>query len=377
MDWQQHAAELARTAVPPASPWHGPVLATPRHLCVPRWYTAGPEGWMPASGPADETAWARTAYTDQTLVTRVGPLHADHAADSVAVTGRPTSSSTLPSLVVSMLTHGRLSERHELLDVATGSGYSAALACARLGDDYVTTVDVDPYLTEAAAERLDTIGHHPKVLTQDATAPIPGEYDRIVSMVSVPRVPASWLRALRPGGRLVTTLAATGLILTADKSEDGGATGRIEWDRAAFMATRTSDDYPPQLDDLFQQARDHDGDDVTESPFPVLDVMQAWEVWSMLSLTAPGIEHRNGTDDDGGRMAWMLHSDGSWARAHTRPGSRTTTVHQGGPRRLYALLEAIRWRWIEHGELPVYGARVTIAPDGATTLARGGWTVTL
>ncbi|MDQ0836087.1 protein-L-isoaspartate O-methyltransferase [Streptomyces achromogenes] len=377
MDWKQHAAGLARTAVHPASPWQGPVLATPRHMCVPRWYAAGPGGWTPADGPADETVWAHAAYTDQTLVTRVGPVHADHAADGQAVAGRPTSSSTLPSLVVSMLTHAQLLEGQALLDVATGSGYSAALACARLGDDYVTTVDVDPYLTEAAADRLDSLGHHPGILTQDAGAELPGEYDRIVSIVSVTRVPASWLRVLRPGGRLVTTLAGTGLILTADTDEDGGAAGRVEWDRGAFMATRTSDDYPPQLDALFAQARERDGDDVTQSPFPVLDVMQAWEVWSMLSLTAPGIEHRNGTDDDGGRMTWMLHHDGSWARAHTQPGSRTMTVHQGGPRRLYTLLEGIRWRWIEHGELPVYGARVTVTPDGATTLARGGWTVTL
>ncbi|MFD8381607.1 methyltransferase domain-containing protein [Streptomyces sp. NPDC059679] len=303
----------------------------PGHLCVPRWYTVGPEGWTPVDSSADAAAWARAAYADQTLVTRVGPVHADHATDGEAVTGRPTSSSTLPSLVVNMLAHGRLSECRELLDVATGSGYSAALACARLGDDYVTTVDVDSYLTEAAAERLDVMGHHPKVLTRDAAGPLPGEYDRIVSMVSVPRVPASWLRVLRPGGRLVTTLAGTGLILTADKSEDGGAAGRIEWDRAAFMATRTSDDYPPQLNELFEQVRDRDGDEVTDSPFPVLDVMQAWEVWSMLSLTAPGIEHRTGTEDDGGRMAWMLHPDGSWARAHTKPISRTATVHQVAP----------------------------------------------
>ncbi|MEU1193077.1 hypothetical protein [Streptomyces sp. NPDC005859] len=200
-----------------------------------------------------------------------------------------------------------------------------------------------------------------------------------VSMVSVPRVPASWLRVLRPGGRLVTTLAGTGLVLTADKDEDGGAAGRIEWDRGSFMASRTSDDCPPQLDALFKEVRERDGDDVTQSSFPVLDVMQAWEVWSMLFLTVPGVEHRNGTDDDGdgGRMTWMLHPDGSWARAHTQFGSRSTTVHQGGPRRLCTVLEAIRWRWIEHGELPVYGARVTVAPDGSTTLARGGWTVML
>ncbi|WP_406431888.1 protein-L-isoaspartate(D-aspartate) O-methyltransferase [Streptomyces sp. NBC_00631] len=377
MDWKPHAAALARASVHPISPWRGPLLETPRHLCVPRWLTAGPDGWTPSDGPMDEEAWARAAYTDQTLVTKIGLVHADHATDGEPVTGRPTSSSTLPSLVVKMLEFARLREGLTLLDVATGSGYSAALACALLGDRNVTTVDVDPYLTAAAGERLDLIGHHPQVFTQDATAAIPGMYGRIVSMVSVPCVPVSWLRALRPGGRLVTTLAGTGLILTADKNDDGGATGRIEWDRAAFMATRTGHDYPPLLDEVFQQARDQEGEAVTDSPFPVLDVMQAWEVWSMLSVTAPGIEHRTGTDGEGNPMAWMLHPDGSWARAETKPVSRTATVHQGGPRRLYDLLDGIRWRWLEHGELPVYGARVTVTPDGATTLTRGGWTVTL
>lgn len=123
------------------------------------------------------------------------------------------------------------------------------------------------------------MAHHPQVFTQDATAAIPGTYGRIVSMVSVPRVPASWLRALRPGGRLVTTLAGTGLILTADKNDDG-ATGRIEWDRASFMATRTSDDYPPQLNEFHKRVSDLDGEEVTTSPFPVLDVMQALEEWA-------------------------------------------------------------------------------------------------
>ncbi|MEU6815466.1 hypothetical protein [Streptomyces sp. NPDC046860] len=34
----------------------------------------------------------------------------------------------------------------------------------------------------------------------------------------------------------------------------------------------------------------------------------------------------------------------------------------------------IRWRWLERGELPAYGAQVTIAPGGETTLSREGWT---
>lgn len=377
MDWKPHAAALAARVAYPGSDWWEPLRETPRHVLVERWLTPGAAGWTAVDGPSDEEAWAKAAYSDATLVTRVGPVHADHTQPDQVVTGLPTSSSTLPSLVVTMLRHGRLTPGVRLLDLATGSGYSAALACQRLGDEHVTTLDVDPYLTQAAAERLDRIGQQPTVVTADGTGELPGTFERIVSMVSVPRIPASWLAALAPGGRLVTTLAGTGLIVTAEKTDDGGARGRVEWERAAFMATRTGDDYPPGLSDVFATAAKVDGEKVTKSPFPVIDVMQAWEVWSMLSLTVPGIEHRMGTGDDGGRMTWLLHADGSWARAHTKPGERTATVHQGGPRRLYDRLDRIRWRWLEHGELPVYGAKVTVTPDGETTLSRGGWATTL
>ncbi|MEV5606136.1 protein-L-isoaspartate(D-aspartate) O-methyltransferase [Streptomyces sp. NPDC052299] len=377
MDWKPYAAALAADVAHPGSGWWEPVRGTPRHVLVERWFEPGGGGWQAVDGPGDEEGWAGAAYANRTLVTQVGAAHADRAAPEQVVTGHPTSSSTAPGLVVSMLRHGRLMPGHRLLDLATGSGYSAALACHRLGDDrLVTTLDVDPYLTRAAAERLDRIGRHPVVVTADGTGELPGAFDRIVSMVSVPRIPASWLAALAPGGRLVTTITGTGLIITADKTEDGGARGRVEWDRAAFMATRTGAAYPPPLNELFVSSAEEEGE-TSVSPFPVLDVMRAWEVWSMLTLLAPGIEHRTGTGPGGSRMAWMLHPDGSWARATTRPGDRTATVHQGGPRRLYDLLDGVRWRWIEEGELPVYGAEVTVTPEGETTLRRGGWTAVL
>ena len=96
----------------------------------------------------------------------------------------------------------------------------------------------------------------------------------------------------------------------------------------------------------------------------------------MLELTVPGVEHRTDKDGDG-RTVWLLHRDGSWARAHAAGRLETPTVHQGGPRRLWAALESIRDRLNSTGALPVYGARVTITPDGETTLSRGGWSVTL
>lgn len=90
------------------------------------------------------------------------------------------------------------------------------LSC-RYGDHHIVSLDLDPYLESAAASRLARLGLYPTVLTADATAPLPGQYDRIVSMMSVPAVPPGWLAALRPGGRLVTTIQGTWMILTATK----------------------------------------------------------------------------------------------------------------------------------------------------------------
>ncbi|WP_431770896.1 protein-L-isoaspartate(D-aspartate) O-methyltransferase [Streptomyces cucumeris] len=381
MDWRNHAIGLANEVTRPDSPWWTAVAGTPRHEFVPRWWVrdraAG--GRVVRDGAADIDAWFATAYSDSTIVTRIGPLHADHAeAGGVATTGISTSSSTLPTLVLGMYEHARIVDGCRAL-VTTGTGYGTALACHRLGSELVMSVDVDPYLVASATERLNKIGLRPQTAVHDLTqGPLPGgEYDRIVSTVSVRPIPVAWLKALRPEGRLVTTITGTSLILVADKTPDGGARGQIVYDPASFMAARHGDDYPSGPDDVFATAREGEDEDAFESPLPVLNVPESWEVWSMLSLEAPGIEHRMSREDDGSRVAWMLHADGSWARARTEPGRSTSIVHQGGPRRLYDLLDGIRWRWVEYGELPVYGARVTISPDGETTLSRGGWTVTL
>ncbi|MFI7101064.1 methyltransferase domain-containing protein [Streptomyces sp. NPDC050161] len=379
MIWQPHAESLARTILHRGSRWQQPVAATPRHLFVPRWWQRQVDGdrWT-LRVPRTDGEWMRAAYADTSLVTRVGPLHADRATPDTHPTGRPTSSATLPSLVVDMLRHAYLAPDAELLYVGTGTGYGTALAAAYLGPEQVTSVDVDPYLVEVSRERLDAIGPPPRVETVDATGPLPlaaGAVDRIVSMVSVRTIPPSWLDALCRGGRLVTTIAGTSLLVTAEKDEDGGAIGRVEWGRAGFMPVRHGEDYPPGLDTLLAAAQLQDGEDVTTGPYPVVDVENAWDLDSMLSVTKPGIVHRYRETDEQ-RIAVMAHADGSWARA-TATGTDRPTVHQGGPRRLWDLLDEVRSHWLTHGELPVRGARVFINPEGRTVLARGKWHVKL
>ncbi len=374
VDWEPHAGRLTGEVTEPMSRWRPVVASTPRHVFVPRWWQwLDPGGWTVREGTADEPRWMAAAYSDRTLLTRLGVLHADHARPGDHPAGRPTSSATQPGLVVQMYRHAGITDGVDVLDVGTGSGYGCALLARRLGDYHVTSVDVDEYQVKAASARLAGIGLHPDVRACDATGPLPGSYDRIVSMMSVAPVPASWLAALHPGGRLVTVLAGTGLIVTADKTPDGGAAGRTEWDRAGFMAARSGPDYPPRLLDEFPAARDADGEQVSTGRYPVVHVSNAWELWSMLGVTVPGVQDHYEKSGDGQRSAWLLHPDGSWARA-TGTADNPPTVHQGGPRRLWDILDDIRHAWLRDGKLPAYGAGVTITPDGSVQLKRGRWT---
>ncbi|MGW6292781.1 methyltransferase domain-containing protein [Streptomyces sp. NPDC055058] len=376
MIWESHAADLAGHVTHPSSRWRGPVARTPRHLFVPQWWDAQDGQWTLRKPTTDED-WVTAAYADRSLVTSVAGAHADEAKPDDHPVGLPTSSATLPSLVVRMFQYGRVDTGHTLLDVGTGSGYGTALAAHRLGHDAVVSVDVDPYLVRAARERLAEAGLSPSVEAVDATGPLPqweDSFDRIVATVGVRPIPASWLRALRPGGRIVTTIAGTSLILTADKRPDGTAVGRIEWERAGFMPARHGADYPRAGSRLLAAAHDQDGDDVHTSPYPVMDVANAWDVDSMLGILAPGIEHAY-HDRGAHRTAVMAHADGSWARATEADGR--TVVHQGGPRRLWEILDGIRAYWLQHGELPARGASVLITEDGRTRLARGKWRATL
>jgi|ERR1022692_13479 protein-L-isoaspartate O-methyltransferase len=378
--WESRARALAETIVYPQSRWQDAVVSTPRHLLVPRWFERGQETnrWELRDGPSDQGAWLDAAYgAGQTLVTRVGPVHADQAEPGTSCQGWPTSSSTLPYLVIAMYRHARIYDGADVLDVGTGPGYGCALLTRRLGAEHVTSIDVDPYLTSTATARLADCGLHPQILTCDASTELPGNYDRIVPMLSMSAIPPSWLTALRTGGRLVFSLAASGVVITATKTADGGATGQVESKPAWFMADRQGDDYPPRQAGAFEAIRDRDGEQVTRGRYPAIAVTWDSDLDAMLSVTAPGIMNDYEHDQQTGiTTAWMLHEDGSWARAGGRE-DEPPLVHQGGPRRLWDILDDIRHHWITHGTLPLRGADAHIDPDGTCYLSQGDWHATI
>ncbi|MFC5802130.1 methyltransferase domain-containing protein [Streptomyces formicae] len=372
--WTEAAKALADKVAAEAPEWHDAVSNTPRHLLIPRWWERVPnspaEEWELIAPPVGSPAHLEAAFSDKTLITRVGPMHADHAQADEKGTGSPTSSSTLPGLIVSMLHRLHLKPGQRYLDVGFGSGYSAALAGRRIGDEHVTSVDVDPYLVEVGRSRLAEFGRTPHVEAIDATGPVPdGDYDGIMATVSVRPVPATWLRALRPGGRLVTTIAHTALLVTAEMGEDGIARGSVQPDPATFMETRQEADYPAKLNDVFTVARDADGEEVRATDGPIPDLWQEWPLRWLYELDTPGTETRAATDGEGGRIVWLLSADGSWARAE---GDGTGTVHQGGPRRLWDDLERVRRKWEENNRFALHSMSATLSAEGSTLTAPGG-----
>ena len=121
----------------------------------------------------------------------------------------PISSSSQPSMMGLMLEQLDAREGDRVLEIGTGSGYNAALLASIVGKSgSVSSVDIDPELTEAARARLD---EHPNVLVWcgdgDTAALASGQrFDRIIVTAAASEVSPAQFAALRDGGRIVVPL---------------------------------------------------------------------------------------------------------------------------------------------------------------------------
>ncbi|MFC5185666.1 protein-L-isoaspartate O-methyltransferase family protein [Actinomadura harenae] len=62
-----------------------------------------------------------------------------------------TSSLSMPTVVAEFLDPLAPCDHHRVLEIGTGSGWTAALLSARVGAENVTTLEVDPALARSAA----------------------------------------------------------------------------------------------------------------------------------------------------------------------------------------------------------------------------------
>jgi protein-L-isoaspartate(D-aspartate) O-methyltransferase len=291
--------------------WREAFEAVPRHLFVPYYYVAVVGGyerrWGESPDPRARERWVRGAYADAPLATRLRD-------------GELVSSSSQPSLMATMLAELRVAEGNRVLEIGAGTGYNAALLAHRLGDDgLVTTVDLDPEITESARRHLAAAGYRPIVVTGDGARGVPerAPFDRIIATCALPSIPHAWLAQCRPGARILTPLA-TGLVaLTVGDARH--AEGHFLHTPAYFVPLRGGARHeadPAHLGGVPRRAREQELFRfllaLTRGSLDPQEAYALWEREGMPQRDRYGITVRDEhewawLDDPEGAYAWPLH----------------------------------------------------------------------
>ena len=307
--------------------WRAAFEDVPRHVFVPYFYRPGPDGQRRISGddPGQREEWITAVYEDRALVTHL-------------IDGNTASSSSQPSVMAAMLQALEVDDDTRVLEIGTGTGYNSAILSHRLGDANVTTVDVDEEITTAAEQRLSRAGYRPTVATADGAhlRPTPGRFNRIIATCQIPRIPVDWFGDLSDNGFILAPIGA-GLARIHRTSATAGS-GRFLPDAAFFMPLRAQGDSGvvrrPTLPDASART--------TELPVEVI-ADNAFRF--VTSIAAPGVTWQYDLDDAGKpASARLWTADGSIADVRA-----DGTVAEGGPRRLWSVLESAHRFFVDHG----------------------------
>ena len=350
--WRPRARSPADLTALHSPVWWHAVSETPRHVFAPEFWnlTKSPPELVTEVSPQ----WLETIYSDEALTTQL-QQHPEHPELHL-----PTSSTTAPSLMVSMLQALELEPRHRVLELGTGTGYNAALLCVRLEESRVFSVDLDPGLVSTARARLASIGHRPGLAVGNSIDGHPegAPYDRVIATHAVERVPFPWIQQTRPGGVILTDVRSSsspgiGRIARLEVQKDKTAKGHFRHaDTGGFMPTKTNADHPntyfglPNRDlrDANRRVTDIDVNVLNDSNFR----FALWAHDPQLTIS-PGPEPTIST------------RDGSWATT-TGPGE----VDVAGPVDLWAVVEKAHARWCTWGRPRVEDFTITVTPDGQT-----------
>lgn len=112
-----------------------------------------------------------------------------------------------PKLEARLLQELGIKNTDTVLEIGTGSGYMTALLAAKA--EYVYSIEIDPVLAENAKRNLQRAGvANASVIIGDGAqgwAPH-APYDAIIVSGSLPVLPDSFLKQLKPGGRLIAII---------------------------------------------------------------------------------------------------------------------------------------------------------------------------
>ncbi|HCU94575.1 MAG TPA: protein-L-isoaspartate(D-aspartate) O-methyltransferase [Actinobacteria bacterium] len=290
----------------------------------------------------------------------------DGAGDPASGQGLSSSSVSAPGVVIGFLELLEVRPGDQIMEIGTGSGWTAALLCHVAGDRAVTSVEVDPALAAAAACAVKAAGYAPHLITGDGAGghPAGAPYDRVHVTCGVADVPRAWIAQTRPGGLIVlpwSPSGSTGHRLRLAVAGDCTAVGTFHGPATYMMlrAQRVPAVWNPH----------HAGQaGVTATRLDPRSITDGGDGAHLAVIArVPGIGWHTIREQNGATSLLMFEADnpsGAWAACDYEPGTAEFPVNQFGARRLWDEVAAAYLSWLRSGSPGRERYGVTVDPHG-------------
>lgn len=361
-----------------AGPVRAALLALPREALMPQAYVRRsnqdekPPRWdlLDWARPGDRPELLKLLYSgDSVSIQHDGERILDRVPGP-RTGGAMTSMSSTLGMTAGLLQELHLAPHQRVLDVGTGTGVTAAVACAICGDHQVVTLDRDRHVTRAARARLADIGFRPTLVTGegDTGSAEHAPYDRLFASYAVPWIPHAWVDQLAPGGRALMNLTGPspswpGLAVIT-KTRRGRAEGEL---RAVEFGHRVGHSVRRIFltRDFLDRIEAGDGGRIIHSrKAPPADTTRAF--WVALVALFPGLV-RNWSAD---HLMIGAPACGSWLTARPDDASGGWTVTVFGPRDIWDEIQSVATLWRAAGSPSAY--RLHLDPDTREQWVSGG-----
>ncbi|HEY5039026.1 MAG TPA: methyltransferase domain-containing protein [bacterium] len=183
--------------------------AVPRHQFVKKYRLWGTTKWLEITAQNLEQHLA-TLYANQAIAL----YGQDKDFDSTGGQGKPSSTISMPGLVLWMLDKLKLQKGHKVLEVGAGSGWNAGLMGHIVGPKgRVVSLDVIPEMVQSARKSIQTLNLNQVEIREgdggDGYEP-KAPYDRAIFTAGAYDLPHAFYQQIKKGGLLLFVLMNKG-----------------------------------------------------------------------------------------------------------------------------------------------------------------------